>query len=192
MIDKGHAIWCALLFFGQVWTNFCNFRNNPFNQKVMEIKATHGFKIDAGQDRFNEQLTFLGETFECKVASMDSREGLCVYDTTKMTKGGPPFHFHYTQDEWFYILEGEFIFKIGDDIFNAKAGDSIFAPRQIPHTYARIGDVNGRMLVVYNPAGTMDEFFQQASQLPEGTLRDFERLYRTHGMEIVGPPLKFE
>jgi hypothetical protein len=38
----------------------------------------------------------------------------------------------------------------------------------------------------------MDEFYQEASQLPEGTLRDYERLYRIHGMEIVGPPLKLE
>jgi len=158
----------------------------------MEIKATHGFKIDAGQDRFNEKITFLGGSFECKVSSTDSREGLCIYDTTQMTKGGPPFHFHYTQDEWFYILEGEYIFKIGDDIFNAKAGDSVFAPRQIPHTFVKVSDAKGRMLIVYNPAGTIDEFFQQASQLPDGTLRDFERLYRVHGMEIVGPSLKFE
>jgi mannose-6-phosphate isomerase-like protein (cupin superfamily) len=158
----------------------------------METKSTHGFKVDAGQDRFNESITFLGGTFECKVSANDSKEGLCVYDTNKMAKGGPPLHFHYTQDEWFYILEGEFVFRIGDDIFNAKVGDSVFAPRQIPHTFAKIGEGNGRMLVVYQPAGTMDEFFQQASQLPDGTLRDFERLYRIHGMEIVGPPLKFE
>jgi mannose-6-phosphate isomerase-like protein (cupin superfamily) len=179
-------------FLHEVWSYFSNFRNNPFNQKVMEIKATHGFKIDAGQDRFNEKITFLGGSFECKVSSTDSREGLCIYDTTQMTKGGPPFHFHYTQDEWFYILEGEYIFKIGDDIFNAKAGDSVFAPRQIPHTFVKVSDAKGRMLIVYNPAGTIDEFFQQASQLPDGTLRDFERLYRVHGMEIVGPSLKFE
>ena len=158
----------------------------------METKATHGFKIDAGTDRFNEKVIFLGSAFHCKVSAEDSREGFCVYDTTNMDKGGPPFHFHYTQDEWFYILEGEFIFKIGDDVFNAKAGDSVFAPRQVPHTYARVGEVNGRMLMMYQPAGNMEAFYLEAGQLPNGTLRDYERLYRIHGMEIVGPPLKFE
>jgi mannose-6-phosphate isomerase-like protein (cupin superfamily) len=159
---------------------------------VMETKVTRGFKIEAGQDRFNEKLSFLGGTYTCKVSSSDSKEGLCVYDTSKMDKGGPPYHFHYTRDVWFYMLEGEFVFKIGDDIFNAKAGDSVFAPRQIPHTFSKIGDTYGRMLIVYQPAGTMDEFFLQASQMSDGTLRDFERLYRIHGMEIVGPPLSFE
>jgi mannose-6-phosphate isomerase-like protein (cupin superfamily) len=158
----------------------------------METKATHGFKMSAGEDRFNEKIPFLGGTVACKVSAVDSREGLCVYDTTQLKKGGPPHHFHYTQDEWFYILEGEFIFKVGDDIFNAKAGDAVFAPRQIPHSFTKLGDDSARMLMVYQPAGTMDEFYQEASQLPEGTLRDYERLYRIHGMEIVGPPLKLE
>jgi len=158
----------------------------------MVTKVTHGFKIEAGADRFNEQITFLGGAFQCKVSAGDSREGFCMYDTSKMDKGGPPFHFHYTQDEWFYILEGEFVFKIGDDIFNAKAGDAVFAPRQIPHTYSKVGVENGRMLMMHQPAGTMEAFYQEASQLPDGTLRDYERLYRIHGMEIVGPPLKFE
>jgi mannose-6-phosphate isomerase-like protein (cupin superfamily) len=158
----------------------------------METKATHGFKIDAGTDRFNEKVNFLGGTYQCKVSAEDSREGFCVYDTSKMEKGGPPYHFHYTQDEWFYILEGEFVFKIGDDVFNAKAGDAVFAPRQVPHTFARVGEAQGRMVLMYQPAGTMEAFYLEANQLPNGTLRDYERLYRIHGMEIVGPPLKFE
>jgi mannose-6-phosphate isomerase-like protein (cupin superfamily) len=155
----------------------------------METNAAHGFKIEAGKDRFNEEISFLGGRFECKVSAADSREGLCVFDTTKLEKGGPPYHFHYYQDEWFYILEGEFVFKIGDDIFMARAGDSVFAPRQIPHAFAKTSEASARMLVVYQPAGTMEQFFAAASQLQNATLRDFEQLYRRHGMEIVGPPL---
>jgi hypothetical protein len=126
------------------------------------------------------------------LSASDSREGFCVFDASRMDVGGPPFHFHYTRDVFFYIQEGEFVFKVGDDIFNAKAGDAVYAPRQIPHTFTRINEAHGSMLIVYQPAGTMDAFFQEASELPNGTLRDFERLYRIHGMEIVGPSLKFE
>jgi len=155
----------------------------------METKANHGFMVEAGKDRFNEELYFLGGHLVIKESDNDSREGLCAFVTTKIEKGGPPYHFHYTQDEWFYILEGEIVFKIGDDIFTAKAGDSVFAPRQIPHTFTKTSEEPARMLVTYQPAGTMEEFFLQASQLKSATLRDFEKLYRQHGMEIVGPPL---
>jgi mannose-6-phosphate isomerase-like protein (cupin superfamily) len=155
----------------------------------MQTKTPQGFIVEAGKDRFNEQISFLEGTFECKVSSNDSREGFCVFNTMKIEKGGPFYHFHYTQDEWFYILEGGFVFKIGDDIFKAKAGDSVFAPRLIPHAFTKVSEENARMLIMYQPAGTIEDFYLQASQLKNGTMRDFEKLYRIHGMEIVGPPL---
>ena len=37
-----------------------------------------------------------------------------VFESTRIKNGGPPLHYHYTQDEWFYILKGDFLFKIGD------------------------------------------------------------------------------
>jgi len=155
----------------------------------METKTNHGFMVEAGKDRFHEEANFLGSHFKCKVSTNDSREGMSVFDLTLIEKGGPPYHFHYTQDEWCYILEGEIVFKIGDDIFTAKPGDSVFAPRQIPHTFTKTSENLARMLVIYQPAGTMEEFYFQADEVPNGTLRDFEKLYRQHGMEIVGPPL---
>ncbi len=80
MIDERSGLPGRSFFI--VWRNFSILLYNPFNQKVMETKATHGFKVVAGQDRFNETITFLGGSFECKVSARDSGEGLCVYDTT--------------------------------------------------------------------------------------------------------------
>ena len=154
----------------------------------METKTPQGFIVQAGKDRFNERISFLEGTFECKVSSIDSREGFCVFDTTKIEKG-PFYHFHYTQDEWFYILDGEFVFRIGDDILKATAGDSVFAPRLIPHAFTKVSEGNAHMLIMYQPAGTMEDFYVQVSRLKNGIMRDFENLYRSHGMEIVGPPL---
>ena len=30
-------------------------------------------------------------------------------------KGGPPRHLHRDQDEWFHVIEGEYIVEIGDE-----------------------------------------------------------------------------
>ena len=43
-----------------------------------------------------------------------------VFESTRIKNGGPPLHYHYTQDEWFYILKGDFLFKIGDVTFTLK------------------------------------------------------------------------
>jgi mannose-6-phosphate isomerase-like protein (cupin superfamily) len=154
-----------------------------------------GFKVEAQKDRYQEELHIMGGQFDCKVSSKDTNGDLCIYDTLRQEKGGPAFHLHHEQDEWFYIIKGEFIVKVGEETFNLKAGDSAFAPRKIPHAFAKISDGEGQMMVLFQPAGTMEDFFAQMSKLGTGIPKNQEQtlkeLWRTHGMEIVGPPLKF-
>jgi len=51
------------------------------------------------------------------------------------------------------------------------------------------------LLLLYQPAGTMEEFFLQfsklANQCPENQQAAMKRLFEEHGMEALGPPLKF-
>jgi len=51
------------------------------------------------------------------------------------------------------------------------------------------------MLVLFQPAGSMEDFFAQMSKLGKGIVQDMQHvmkdLFRTHGMEVIGPPLKF-
>ncbi|TMI77795.1 MAG: cupin domain-containing protein, partial [Bacteroidetes bacterium] len=84
-------------------------------------------------------------------------------------KGGPAFHLHYRQDEWFYVIKGDFIVRVADDTFTLKPGDSAFAPRTIPHAFAKTSDGEGQMLVLFQPAGMMEshpEQFRMHSQKP--------------------------
>ena len=91
---------------------------------------THGIYVPAGKDRSGEQLRIWG-TFplQIKVSSQDSDGALFLFEHVDMGKDGPPRHFHYEQDEWFYVVEGEFAFEVGDESFTLRAGDSLFAPR---------------------------------------------------------------
>jgi quercetin dioxygenase-like cupin family protein len=158
-------------------------------------RPTKGFKVEAGKDRFQEELHIMGGLFNCIVSSKDTNGDFCAYDTIRFEKGGPAFHFHHNQDEWFYNIRGEFIVQVGEDIFNLKPGDSLFAPRKIPHAFAKISDGEAQMLVMFQPAGSMEDFFKQMSKygsnIPKDQENKLKELWRTHGMEIVGPPLKF-
>lgn len=154
-----------------------------------------GFKIEGNKDRYQEELIIMGGQFDCKISSKDSNGELLVYDTRREEKGGPALHFHHNQDEWFYVISGEFIIKVGEDTFNLKPGDSAFAPRKIPHAFAKVSDGPAQMLVLFQPSGSMEDFFHQMAKLGKGIPKDQEKklkaLWHTHGMEIVGPPLKF-
>lgn len=155
-----------------------------------------GFKVEAGKDHLQEELLIMGGRFDCKVSAKDTDGDLCIFDTVRQEKGGPALHLHHNQDEWFYIIKGEFVVKVGDDVFNLKAGDSAFAPRTIPHAFAKISEGEAQMLVLFQPAGSMEDFFKQMSKFGKVIPKDQEHalkiLWETHGMEVVGPPLKFE
>jgi mannose-6-phosphate isomerase-like protein (cupin superfamily) len=154
-----------------------------------------GFKVAAGKDRSQEELLIMGGQFDCKVSGKDTNGALLIYDTLRQEKGGPALHLHHAQDEWFYVMKGEFIVKIGEETFQLKVGDTAFAPRKIPHAFAMISEGEGQVMVLFQPAGSMEDFFKEMSKLgkeiPKNQEARLKELWHEHGMELVGPPLKF-
>ena len=126
-----------------------------------------------------------------KLTPQDS-SGLLILENTFHAKGGPARHLHYDQDEWFYAVEGEFIFEIGQEKFKLKPGDSVLAPRKIPHVWAYAGSGSrGKILITFMPAGKMEAFFREVTKADAMPPQDPE-LWRAHGMELLGPPLSVE
>jgi quercetin dioxygenase-like cupin family protein len=158
-------------------------------------RAGRGFQVGAQKDRYEEELLIMGGRFDLKVSGRDTGGDLCIYDTFRELKGGPALHRHHFQDEWFYVIRGEFMVRVGDDTLSLYPGDSAFAPRKIPHAFAKISDDAGQMLVLFQPAGSMEDFFRQMSKLgkdiPKNQETVLKQLWADHGMEIMGPPLKF-
>lgn len=163
----------------------------PFTDNTRPNK---GFKVEGGHDRFEEELHIMGGQFNCIISAKDTLGDLCAFDTFRQEKGGPAFHYHTSQDEWFYNITGEFIVQVGEERFNLKPGDSLFAPRTIPHAFAKVNEGEAHMLVLFQPAGTMEDFFKQMRKFGSNIADQehlMKELFHTHGMEVVGPPLKF-
>lgn len=158
-------------------------------------RPNKGFKVEGGTDRFGEELHIMGGQFNCIVSAKDTMGDFCAYDTFRHEKGGPALHYHNSQDEWFFNIAGEFIVQVGEEKFILKQGDSAFAPRTVPHAFAKINEGDAHMLVLFQPAGSMEDFFKQMSKLGNNIPKDQEHvmkeLWHSHGMEVVGPPLRF-
>jgi uncharacterized cupin superfamily protein len=95
---------------------------------------------------------------------------------------GPARHLHYEQDEWFYVLEGDFEFEIGADKFTLSPGDSLLAPRKVPHVWAYKGGSCGRVLVEFSPAGKMEAFFREVTKANAMPQQD-SALWKAYRME---------
>ena len=53
-----------------------------------------------------------------KVATGDARGGLFAMEHTNRKKGGVPRHLHHNEDEWFYVIEGDYIAEVGGEPAN--------------------------------------------------------------------------
>ena len=159
-----------------------------------------GFSVAAGKDRFDERINLGAAPVDCKVSARDTDGAMCVFE---FTGGGGPKHLHHDQDEWIYVIDGEFKFDVGDKRFRVGAGESVFLPRQVPHVWACVSGKPGKIINVYQPAGKMEEFFRELSKPPEDLItaeqmvektyteeqvKSLSRLFEAHGMDVFPPP----
>ena len=153
-----------------------------------------GARVPAGGDRFEQRRKIFGSmSIDFKVSGSDTDGDLFVIENTNDARGGPPRHLHHEQEEWFYVVRGEYLAEIGDERYRLGPGDSIFAPRRVPHVWAHAGEGTGRLIVAFRPAGEMEAFFDARSRLEEAASpEELRGLFRSHGMEVTGPPLEVE
>jgi quercetin dioxygenase-like cupin family protein len=162
----------------------------------MESEGKHrAIRVPAGTDRFNNNGASIWGLLPLadKLSSRDTGGQLYIFEHRNQGKGGPPRHIHFEQDEWFYVVKGEYAFEIGGEKFRLTAGDTMFAPRNVTHGWANVGDEPGTLLTLVSPAGTFEEFLHETrrhSALPPQ--EEIERAFAAHNMKVVGPPLDVE
>jgi len=158
-------------------------------------RVDKGIKVEAGKDRFDKPISlFEGDTFYTKVSTADTDGDVFVFESTRVKEGGPSFHLHYEQDEFWYILKGQFLFKIGEETFKAKAGDTVFGPRQVPHAFAKVGEGEAKLLMFFQPAGKMEKMFKDISEGATKNVKTDEeknKFFHEYGLKRVGPPLTY-
>ena len=79
---------------------------------------------------------------------------------------GPPLHRH-DFDEAFYMLEGELIFQVEDELFTKRAGELAFVPRNVAHALANPSDADARYLLVCTPGG-LERLFARSAAASQG------------------------
>jgi len=131
--------------------------------------------------------------------SADETDGrISVVEVSAVKGQMPPLHVHRTDDEVFHVIEGELTLYVGGEVVRVGAGETAFAPRDVPHTY-RVESDGARWLGIGAPGG-LDRFFLAIGRPaggegppPEPIAPDLEaaaELERETGfrIELLGPP----
>jgi mannose-6-phosphate isomerase-like protein (cupin superfamily) len=122
----------------------------------MTTAAAYGLEAEGG-----ERLRF-GEVEVVVKASADATgRAFTIFEENEPVDTS--LHVHQHEDELFYVLEGEHVFQVGDQEFQAGPGGLVFAPRGVPHAQRRVAPRTGRILVLTSPAG-FEGFFRELAE----------------------------
>lgn len=152
--------------------------------------APKPFVVKAGEARFGVHTPYRGVNVnDLKVSGNDTGGQLAVFEYVGKQQVGPSLHVHHDQDEVFSIVEGEYLFRVGEEMFTARAGDTVFGPRGVPHTWLQRSET-GKMTYFVQPAGKLEAFFLKMNELNgPPTEAQVQQMHREHGMTVLGPPL---
>ena len=108
-----------------------------------------------------ERLAFSGAEFVVRASGDTTGGSFSVIEESEPLD--TPRHVHDNEDELFLIIEGEHVFTIGADTFQAGPGAVVFAPRNVPHEHRRVVPRTGRLLTLVSPPG-FEGFFRELSE----------------------------
>ncbi len=112
-------------------------------------------------------VAVVGDVYRFLATGDDTNGKYALWEALVPPGGGPPPHVH-SQEEGFYVLEGEITFQVGEK--RLVAGPGMFAnmPAGTAHSFKNEGSRPARMLVSVAPAGLEEMFFEAGVPLAEG------------------------
>lgn len=152
--------------------------------------AKKAFVVRAGEARYGKPMFYKGRhPNNIIISKKDTGGAFSVFAYTGFDKIGPSTHLHISQDEIFFVTEGTYRFLAGEETLELNAGDSIFLPRNVPHSWIQLTE-KGQMIYAVHPAGTMEEFFIEMSEMmAPPTEAEAKKIHLKHGMKLIGPGL---
>lgn len=119
-------------------------------------------------------------------------DGVAVIETVAAPGEPAPLdHVHRSYDEVFYVIDGDFQFRIDDRLVRGGPGAVVSVPRGSAHTFRNCGGTDGRVLIVAAPGRVaqmledIGAMFASPGPLAPHALGD---VYAAHDTVLV-PPL---
>jgi quercetin dioxygenase-like cupin family protein len=103
-------------------------------------------------------------TFKAVGADTDNRLGLFEHRMAPGAPGASP-HIHKAQLECFYVLEGTVELYLDGKTIRATPGTYVQVPESVGHGFRNPFDEDARMLIMFSPGFTREEYFRRLAAL---------------------------
>jgi len=142
---------------------------------------THNARVSTGkaasikhQPRSRRYYFDVGLGSVC-LSGSDTGGAYCLLEVSIAPGIGVPRHTHTREDETYYVTSGELEVIVGDQIFVLKAGDTLMAPRDVPHELRNSGSITNHYLLVFSPSGFEEFIMATALPAPDNAVAPTER-----------------
>src|SRR5215469_752728 len=108
------------------------------------------------------------------LSGTDTGGAYCLLEVSLAPAMGVPRHTHTREDEVYFVLAGELEATVGDKTFVLQPGDTLLAPRDIPHELRNPGNVENHYLLVFSPSGFEEFILATAVSAPDHTVAPTE------------------
>jgi len=147
-------------------------------------------------------LWFMNTRVRIVVSADDAPDGLSVLRHWAPYGDSPPLHVHDNEDEVFHIISGQVRFTIDGQIVEASAGDTLVAPKGVPHTYC-VDSAEGARFLTVTAHRDFEAMVREAARpatapgLPEPVdhptpemIEAITRICAKHSIRLIGAPLQ--
>lgn len=113
------------------------------------------------------KIHWLNTTYQVVVAAAQAGRAMGSFFAEVQPGEGPPLHLHRGEDEAIHVVDGAADFWLDGAVTRLVAGQGVFLPRGLPHTFRVVSERPGRMLGVVTPGG-FEGFFAAAAEAGVG------------------------
>lgn len=124
----------------------------------------------------------LGQIYTLKQVSVNSMAWHAEFPAGTFV---PP-HVHPTQDEFVYVLSGQYTLLLDGKELHANAGDLVKMPMGIPHGIFNNTDEAATSLFWVAPTRSLEELFKRIHGVPDPV--EVVRIAAEHEVDFLPPP----
>ena len=133
-----------------------------------------------------------GEEVVLKLTGENTENTFDFWIVTNSHMSGPPLHIHPNAAELFYMLEGTLQMQAGDETFEATAGDTVYIPAGVPHTFANLQETPAKAINLFCPSGLANFLEEVATEIAAAASPqdvNMPEIAGRHDLQLIGPPL---
>jgi quercetin dioxygenase-like cupin family protein len=164
--------------------------NQPMNEQTMNDRAISSGDTDRRAPAIKYEPRSKRSYFDVGIGSIclsgpETGGKYCLLEMSLASGISVPRHTHTREDQGCYILAGELEVIVGEEVFILKAGDTLMAPRDVPHQLRNSGSTENHYLLIFSPPDFECFLKETAVPAPDNAVAPTERQLRAEDPSIA-------